>query len=323
MTGLDIRNLSVTLSRDGESFRAVDGISLHISPGETLALVGESGSGKSVTALAVMRLLPTRNARAEADAVSLDGLDLPGLSESDMRRVRGDRISMVFQEPMTSLNPVLTVGEQIVEVLSAHRSLSRAEARRQAVDLCRMVRIPDAESKVDAFPHQLSGGMRQRVVIAIALACRPEILIADEPTTALDTTIQAQVLRLMRELQREVGTGILLITHNLGVVAQMADRVAVLYAGRVVEQAGVRELFARPRHPYTRGLMRAMPRPGAFGRLAELPGGVPDPLHRPTGCVFHDRCDQVAARCAAERPDLTEAANGHAVACFAPERAAP
>ena len=207
MSGLDIRNLSVTLSRDGESFRAVDGISLHISPGETLALVGESGSGKSVTALAVMRLLPTRNARAEADAVSLDGLDLPGLSESDMRRVRGDRISMVFQEPMTSLNPVLTVGEQIVEVLSAHRSLSRAEARRQAVDLCRMVRIPDAESKVDAFPHQLSGGMRQRVVIAIALACRPEILIADEPTTALDTTIQAQVLRLMRELQREVGDG--------------------------------------------------------------------------------------------------------------------
>jgi oligopeptide/dipeptide ABC transporter ATP-binding protein len=317
---LVIEDLDVTLTRDGERFHAVQGLSLTVEPGKTTALVGESGSGKSVTALAVMRLLPALGASLVARTLRLGDTDLAALSEREMQTVRGNRVSMVFQEPMTSLNPVLTIGEQIVEVLRAHRPMSRAQAWQQAIELCRRVRIPDAERKVADYPHRLSGGMRQRVVIAIALACEPDILIADEPTTALDTTIQAQVLRLLRDLQREHDTGILLITHNLGVVAQAADRVAVMYAGRTVEHADVRDLFRRPLHPYTQGLLRAMPVPGESGRLQEIPGTVPDPRHRPSGCAFRDRCPLAIAQCAEQRPPMLELAPGHAVACFVAQR---
>jgi oligopeptide/dipeptide ABC transporter ATP-binding protein len=313
---LVVEDLEVTLTRNGERFRAVEGLSLAVERGKTLALVGESGSGKSVTALAIMRLLPPIGASLAARTLRLDDTDLTRLTEREMQKVRGNRISMVFQEPMTSLNPVLTIGEQIVEVLQAHRPLSRAQAWAKAVELCKQVRIPDAERKVDDYPHRLSGGMRQRVVIAIALACEPDILIADEPTTALDTTVQAQVLRLLRDLQRERDTGVLLITHNLGVVAQTADRVAVMYAGRTVEHADVRDLFRAPRHPYTQGLLRAMPVAGESGRLAEIPGSVPDPRHRPSGCAFHDRCPRAVVRCRSERPEMVELAPRHSVACF-------
>ncbi|MDB5818888.1 MAG: Oligopeptide/dipeptide transporter, ATP-binding protein-like [Rhizobacter sp.] len=319
---LVIDDLDVTLTRNGERFNAVEGLSLTVERGRTTALVGESGSGKSVTALAVMRLLPPIGASFSARTLRLGDTDLAALTEREMQKIRGNRISMVFQEPMTSLNPVLTIGEQIVEVLRAHQPLGHAQAWAKAIELCRRVRIPDAERKVADYPHRLSGGMRQRVVIAIALACEPDILIADEPTTALDTTIQAQVLRLLRDLQREHDTGILLITHNLGVVAQAADRVVVMYAGRTVEEADVRDLFKRPLHPYTQGLLRAMPVPGRSGRLQEIPGTVPDPRHRPSGCAFHDRCPRAIAQCRLERPEMVELAPRHAVACFVAQKEA-
>jgi peptide/nickel transport system ATP-binding protein len=322
MAALDIQDLNVTLTRDGQRFLAVEGVTLAVERGQTLALVGESGSGKSVTALAIMRLLPPRGASLAAKKLSLDGIDLMALPEREMRRIRGNRISMVFQEPMTSLNPVLTIGEQIVEVLREHEDLTHAQAWERAIALCKRVRIPDAERKVKDYPHRLSGGMRQRVVIAIALACQPDILIADEPTTALDTTIQAQVLRLLRELQRESNAGVLLITHNLGVVAQVADRVAVMYAGRTVEHAAVRDLFRKPLHPYTQGLLRAMPVPGSTGRLVEIPGSVPDPRHRPAGCAFNDRCPRAIDLCREARPDMVELAPGHSVACFVAQKEA-
>jgi peptide/nickel transport system ATP-binding protein len=316
MKGLDVQGLHVEFARGGARYDAVAGIDLAVAPGETLALVGESGSGKSVTALAIMRLLPEEGATARATRLHLDGEALLELPERAMRRIRGRRISMVFQEPMTSLNPVLTVGEQIVEALREHIPMSRGKAWDQAVALLERVRIPDAAAKARDYPHRLSGGMRQRVVIAIALACRPDILIADEPTTALDVTIQAQVLRLIRELQRELGTGVLLITHNLGVVAQTADRVAVMYAGLVVETAPVRDLFRAPLHPYTRGLVAALPRAEDDGPLSEMPGAVPDPRHRPPGCPFAPRCPLAMPRCEAERPVLETLAPGHRVACW-------
>jgi peptide/nickel transport system ATP-binding protein len=312
-------------TRDGV-VRAVDGVSFTIRPGETLALVGESGCGKSVTSLSVMRLIASPG-RVVSGAIRFDGRDLLALSEPEMRKVRGNDISMVFQEPMTSLNPVLTVGGQIAETLVLHRGLGRAAAAARAIEMLRLVNIPEPARRAAEYPHQMSGGMRQRVMIAMALACDPKLLIADEPTTALDVTIQAQILDLMRALQAKTGAAILLITHDLGVVAEMAQRVVVMYAGRKVEEAPVLELFARPRHPYTRGLMSSMPRlgsaHGARKRLQEIPGVVPSLREPIAGCAFATRCPYAVERCRTETPALETKAEGHAVACWEADRLPP
>jgi peptide/nickel transport system ATP-binding protein len=310
-------------TRDGV-VRAVDGVSFSIQPGETLALVGESGCGKSVTSLSIMRLIASPPGRVVSGSIRFNGRDLLALSEPDMRKVRGNEISMIFQEPMTSLNPVLTIGRQIAESLVLHRSMSRADAMARAVELLRLVNIPEPTRRAAEYPHQMSGGMRQRVMIAMALACDPKLLIADEPTTALDVTIQAQILDLMRELQAKTGTAILLITHDLGVVAEMAQRVVVMYAGRKVEEAPVGELFARPRHPYTRGLMNSMPRlgagHGARQRLQEIPGMVPSLREPLAGCAFAARCTHAVDRCRAGVPAFELKAAGHSVACWEADR---
>jgi peptide/nickel transport system ATP-binding protein len=307
--------------------RAVDGVSFAIQPGETLALVGESGCGKSVTSLSIMRLIASPPGRVVSGAVRFNGRDLLRLSEPEMRKVRGNEISMIFQEPMTSLNPVLTIGRQIAETLVLHRAMSRADAMARAVELLRLVHIPEPARRAAEYPHQMSGGMRQRVMIAMALACDPKLLIADEPTTALDVTIQAQILDLMRELQAKTGAAILLITHDLGVVAEMAQRVVVMYAGRKVEEAPVGELFARPRHPYTRGLMNSMPRLGAShgarDRLQEIPGMVPSLREPLVGCAFAARCAYAVEGCRAEVPAFEPKAPGHAVACWEADRLPP
>jgi peptide/nickel transport system ATP-binding protein len=306
-------------TRDGV-VRAVDGVSFSIEPGETLALVGESGCGKSVTSLSIMRLIASPPGRVVGGSVRFDGRDLLGLTEPEMRKVRGNDISMIFQEPMTSLNPVLTIGRQIAESLVLHRSMTRGDAMARAIELLRLVNIPEPARRAGEYPHQMSGGMRQRVMIAMALACDPKLLIADEPTTALDVTIQAQILDLMRELQAKTGTAILLITHDLGVVAEMAQRVVVMYAGRKVEEADVLDLFERPLHPYTRALMLSMPAMNTrSARLAEIPGMVPAPHELGVGCAFAARCPYAQARCRAETPRLTAQGNGHIVACFAVE----
>ncbi len=300
----------------------VDGVSLTLAQGETLAIVGESGSGKSVTAMSILRVLPEPPARIAAGEVLLEGRDLLKLDEDAMRAVRGHQISMIFQEPMTSLNPVMTIGDQIIEALCEHRDISKAEAFDEAVALLERVRIPDAKRRVLEYPHRLSGGMRQRVMIAMALACRPQILIADEPTTALDVTVQAQILTLLAKLQAEFGMGILLITHNLGVVARVAQRVMVMYAGRVVEEAPVGPLFKDPLHPYTEGLLGATPRmhvdaeEGARQRLVDIPGTVPLPDKLPSGCAFAPRCPKAFERCRVERPELLPTRDGRKTACF-------
>src|SRR5712672_1578798 len=292
---LDIADLRTWFfTRDGV-VRAVDGVSFHVIPGETLAIVGESGCGKSVTALSILRLIPSPPGRIVSGAIRFAGRDLLGLSEAEMRDVRGNEISMIFQEPMTSLNPVLTIGHQIAETLTLHQGLDRRAALDKAVDMLRLVHIPEAQRRIAEYPHQLSGGMRQRVMIAMALACNPKLLIADEPTTALDVTIQAQILDLMRDLKTRLGSAIMLITHDLGVIAEMAQRVVVMYAGRKVEEAPVNELFRSPRHPYTQGLLGAVPKlgsslTGAARRLAEIPGQVPSLKARIEGCVFAGRC---------------------------------
>jgi peptide/nickel transport system ATP-binding protein len=313
-------------TRDGV-VRAVDGVSFSIQPGETLALVGESGCGKSVTSLSIMRLIASPPGRVVAGAVRFNGRDLLGLGEAAMRRVRGNEISMIFQEPMTSLNPVLTIGRQIAETLVLHRAMARGDAMARAVELLRLVNIPEPARRAAEYPHQMSGGMRQRVMIAMALACDPKLLIADEPTTALDVTIQAQILDLMRELQAKTGAAILLITHDLGVVAEMAQRVVVMYAGRKVEEAPVEELFARPRHPYTRGLMNSMPRlgagHGARTRLQEIPGMVPSLREPIAGCAFASRCAYAVDACRGGAPALEARAEGHHVACWEAERLPP
>src|SRR5947209_8521309 len=289
-------------TRDGV-VRAVDGVSFSVARGETLAIVGESGCGKSVTSLSILRLIASPPGRTVEGSVVFEGRDLLELSEAEMRKIRGDAISMIFQEPMTSLNPVLTIGHQIAEVLMLHRGLSDEEATRRAVEMLRLVRMPEPERRVTQYPHQLSGGMRQRVMIAMALACHPRLLIADEPTTALDVTIQAQILDLMRELKTRTGAAIVLITHDLGVVAEMAQRVVVMYAGRKVEEAPVAALFARPRHPYTRGLLESIPRLGATAegeartRLTEIAGMVPSLCEPITGCAFAPRCSYATLRC--------------------------
>ena len=310
---LEIDNLHTHFfTRDGV-VRAVEGLSLSVQPGELVGIVGESGCGKSVTALSTMRLIPERNGRIVQGSIRFEGQDLAALSEAQMRQVRGNRIAMVFQEPMTSLNPVHTVGDQIAEAVRIHQKLPPAKAAERAIEMLRRVRIPDAERRVGSYPHEFSGGMRQRVMIAMALSCEPRLLIADEPTTALDVTIQAQILRLMLELQARSGAAVLLITHDLGVIAETAQRVVVMYAGRKVEEAAVEPLFDRPLHPYTRGLMASIRR-GRQGarqsRLAEIPGIVPS-LREPApgvsavqGCAFADRCGYAVERCRREAPPL-------------------
>ena len=310
-------------TRDGV-VRAVDGVSFAVYPGETLAVVGESGCGKSVTSLSILRLIASPPGRVVGGRVMFEGRDLLGLPEREMRDLRGNQISMIFQEPMTSLNPVLTIGRQIAEALILHRGMSRAEALARAVEMLRLVEIPEPERRVGEYPHQLSGGMRQRVMIAMALACNPRLLIADEPTTALDVTIQAQILDLMRALKDKTGAAIVLITHDLGVVAEMAQRVVVMYAGRIVEEAPVDLLFARPRHPYTRGLLSSIPRlgQGAAGRrrLAEIPGVVPSLKEEARGCLFAARCAHATERCRRDAPALEGKGGGHWVACWEADR---
>jgi peptide/nickel transport system ATP-binding protein len=312
-------------TRDGV-VRAVDGVSFRVAPGETLAVVGESGCGKSVTSLSILRLIQSPPGRIVGGRVMFEGRDLLRLSEEEMRSVRGNAIAMIFQEPMTSLNPALTIGKQIAESLIVHRGLSSEQAAAKSVEMLRKVRMSEPERRVRQYPHELSGGMRQRVMIAMALACGPRLLIADEPTTALDVTIQAQILDLMRELARETRASIVLITHDLGVVAEMADRVAVMYAGRKVEEAPVDELFARPRHPYTCGLLGSMPHLGGSlsddggKRLVEIPGVVPSLKNARVGCAFAPRCSSATERCVQETPQLSLQGPDHRAACWNPAK---
>jgi oligopeptide/dipeptide ABC transporter ATP-binding protein len=314
---LRLENLRTWFHTDDAVVRAVDGVSYHVDAGETLAVVGESGSGKSVTALSILRLIPQPPGRIEDGRVLFKGRDLLTVSEAEMRRIRGAEISMIFQEPMTSLNPVFTCGEQIIEAVMLHDRVDRRTARRRAIEMLELVGIPSPEQRVDEYPHQLSGGMRQRVMIAMALACRPSVLIADEPTTALDVTIQAQILDLLRRLQRELGMAIILITHDLGVVAEMAHRVAVMYAGQVVEYADVRSLFKRPLHPYTAGLLASLPRLGVErDSLPVIPGSVPNPAHFPRGCRFHPRCPVMVAPLCLDHPDLMQIEPGRYSRCW-------
>jgi peptide/nickel transport system ATP-binding protein len=314
-------------TRDGV-VRAVDGVSLTVQPGETLAVVGESGCGKSVTCLSVMRLIASPPGRIVDGAIRFAGADLLTLPERDMRALRGNEISMIFQEPMTSLNPVLSIGRQIGETLILHQGLAARAAQTRAVEMLRLVGIPEPARRLRQYPHEFSGGMRQRVMIAMALACNPKLLIADEPTTALDVTVQAQILDLMRKLKAETGTAIILITHSLGVVAEMAQRVVVMYAGKKVEEASVDALFERPRHPYTRALLASLPRLGASlrgngsVRLAEIPGVVPSLKEDIAGCIFAPRCAHATARCREAYPPLDEKGSGHWVACWESDRIA-
>jgi peptide/nickel transport system ATP-binding protein len=324
---LEVRDLATHFfTRDGV-VRAVDGVSFDLAAGETLGIVGESGCGKSVTALSILRLIAPETGRIVAGSVRFDGRELTALSDEDMRSIRGHKISMIFQEPMTSLNPVLTIGTQIAENVVRHWGVSWRAGLDRAHEMLDLVKLSDARRRLDEYPHQLSGGMRQRVMIAIALSCNPRVLIADEPTTALDVTIQAQILDLMLELKEKLGTAVILITHDLGVVAETAQRVIVMYAGRKVEEAPIDALFARPIHPYTRGLMRAIPQldtdaemAGRRPRLHEIPGIVPA-LTRPIpGCAFSPRCGFVTPRCHVERPPLAELEAGHAAACWEARR---
>jgi peptide/nickel transport system ATP-binding protein len=302
--------------RDGE-VRAVDGVAFDIDDGRTVGLVGESGCGKSVTALSIIQLLPKGTGRIVGGEIQFQGKDLARLGNDEMRRIRGNEISMIFQEPMTSLNPVMTVGDQIAETVRLHQGASRAEARERALEMLSLVKIAEPRRRIDNFPHQFSGGQRQRVMIAMALACTPKLLIADEPTTALDVTIQAQILELIGELRQRLGMSVLLITHDLGIVAERADKVAVMYAGKIVESAKPEVIFTRPKHPYTIGLLNSMPgRRAPKTRLEAIPGMVPNPLNWPTGCRFRDRCARADARCAQTQPPLVEMEKQHRVACF-------
>jgi peptide/nickel transport system ATP-binding protein len=323
-TVLDVKGLQTVFFTNSGLFRAVEDVSLTVRRGETLAIVGESGCGKSVTALSIMRLVPDPPGRIVGGSVVLEGTDLLALDESEMRKIRGNRISMIFQEPMTSLNPVMRIGDQITEAVRLHRTMTRKEAWTQAVEMLRLVRIPVPERRALEYPHQLSGGMRQRAMIAMALACNPKVLIADEPTTALDVTIQAQILSIILDLQRKLGTAVILITHDLGVVAETAQRVIVMYAGRKVEEASVDDLFAHPQHPYTRGLMASIPRlavmqgadDAAPERLQEIPGMVPALSDLPPGCIFAPRCAYAQDRCLQAFPDYEEKRPQHWAACW-------
>ncbi len=313
---LSIEGLVTTFRMRSGSGNAVQDVTLEIGRGETVGLVGESGCGKSMTAMSVMGLLPD-TAKITAGKISLSGEDLTKFTRKQMLRITGDRISMIFQEPMTSLNPVKTVGHQVREAILLHQKLSRAEAKARVIDIFQKVGIPEPERRYGQYPHQLSGGLRQRVMIGMAMVCSPDLLIADEPTTALDVTIEAQILRLMQALQRDQGTSILMITHNLGVVAEICDRVYVMYAGQVVEQADVHQLFKHPAHPYTEGLLMSLPRiRNNRERLTSIRGMVPSLSSMPSGCRFSPRCDKACDRCRAEAPKLTDLGNGHFARCF-------
>ncbi|MBM9594770.1 ABC transporter ATP-binding protein [Roseitranquillus sediminis] len=316
---LSVRNLRTHFVGEEETVCAVDGLSIDIRRGETLALVGESGSGKSVASLSIMRLLDPASGRVAADEIVFEGEDLLAKSEAEMRAIRGNEIAMIFQEPMTSLNPVYTVGEQIAEAVRLHQDASPKVALRRAAEMLDLVGIPEAAKRVHVFPHEMSGGMRQRVMIAMALCCNPKLLIADEPTTALDVTIQAQILELMRTLQQQIGMSILFITHDLGVVAEIADRVVVMYAGRAVEDAPVEAIFEQPRMPYTQGLLRSVPRVDRFADEQEplyaIPGSIPSPSRLPKGCSFHPRCPHAAEICRRSVPELERVAQDHHVRC--------
>jgi len=314
---LSVEDLETRFYTDGGVVKAVDGVSYKIRRGRTLGVVGESGCGKSVTALSIMRLIPDPPGRIVGGRILLDGEDLVQAPMSRMRKIRGKDIGMIFQEPMTSLNPVFTVGYQIMEPATLHLGVKPAEARRLAIEVLKKVGIPSPERRVDEYPHQLSGGMRQRVMIAMSLVCNPRLLIADEPTTALDVTIQAQILDLIRKLQAELGMSVLMITHDLGVVAEISHEVAVMYAGKVVEYADVETLYADPKHPYTIGLFHARPKLGAHKtRLTTISGEVPNPLEFPTGCKFHPRCPYAMERCKVEEPPPTDLGGGHSASCW-------
>ncbi len=318
---LQVENLQVEFKTRRGTALVLNGVDFEIRRGETLCVVGESGCGKSMTALALLRLIPQPPGRIRAGRVMFQGEDLVQASEARMREVRGNRISMIFQEPMTSLNPVYTVGDQIGESLRLHAGLDAKQARERSIEMLRQVGIPAPERRVDEYPHQMSGGMRQRVMIAMALACRPDILIADEPTTALDVTVQAQIFDLLRELQRDKGTAIVMITHDMGAVAEMADRVMVMYAGRVIEQGTVEQVLSHPGHPYTQGLIECLPELGSSRHaerteLTEIAGVVPSIWELGSGCAFRERCPHAMARCASEVPPMIETGAGHGVACW-------
>jgi len=316
---LEVKNLKTYFDTDEGTVKAVDGVSFHLDRGETLAVVGESGSGKSVMSLSMMRLIPTPPGRIAGGEILFEGEDLVKKSEREMRRIRGNDISMIFQEPMTSLNPVYTVGDQIAEAIVLHQGKSKRQAMVLAAEMLDLVGIPEPGKRVKNYPHQMSGGMRQRVMIAMALSCGPKLLIADEPTTALDVTIQAQILDLMRKLQDEIGMSILFITHDLGVVAEVADRAVVMYAGRAVEEAHVNDIFADPKMPYTLGLLNSIPRVDRAAvhqeRLQAIPGNVPNPLNLPEGCAFHPRCRFAQEKCKIAIPELENTGGGHMVRC--------
>jgi oligopeptide/dipeptide ABC transporter ATP-binding protein len=316
---LNVDTLSVSFGTDTGRASVVEEISFAIHSGETVGLVGESGCGKSVTAMSIMRLNPSPPSRVDSGRILFRGNDLLGLSNSEMRAIRGDRIGMVFQEPMTSLNPTFSIGYQIAEVFRIHRRMGASEARRESIEILGMVGIGAAERRLHQYPHELSGGLRQRAMIAMALACRPDLLIADEPTTALDVTVQAQILDLLRRLQTEMGMSVLLISHDLGIVAEVCERVLVMYAGCIVERASVAELFRHPRHPYTIGLLSSSPRLGRRrSKLPTIPGMVLAPDRRGSGCYFADRCARVEERCRTETPTVTTVGNEHGVACWNP-----
>ncbi len=314
---LKIEELRTYFHLEDGVVKSVDGVSYEVNAGEVLGVVGESGCGKSVTALSILRLIQSPPGRIESGKILFDGQDLTKISEREMRALRGNDISMIFQEPMTALNPVFTVGQQVIEAAVLHQGLSKREARRKAIEMFDKVGIPSPETRVDDYPHQLSGGMKQRCMIAMALICRPKLLIADEPTTALDVTIQAQILDLLRGLQKDLGMAVILITHDLGVVAEMADDVVVMYAGRIVEHADVKTVFSNPKHPYTRGLFESLPVMGEKKeRLSVIPGNVPNPLHLPTGCKFHPRCKEKFDRCTTEDPVLLDVEPDHQASCL-------
>jgi len=317
---IDVKSLHVRFKTENGVVHAVNGVDFSIGKGESFCLVGESGCGKSVTALSVMGLLPETSSWVEGGEIMFMGENLLDKSKPEMRHIRGNKISMIFQEPMTSLNPVYKIGEQIMEALLAHSEISRKDAARKSVQMLESVRIPDPEKRFNEYPHCLSGGMRQRVMIAMALICQPELLIADEPTTALDVTIQAQILRLINDLQGESGTALLLITHDLGVVAEIADKVAVMYTGMIVESAPVKDLYKTPLHPYTRGLIKSIPHIDApLGTKRKLPvieGSVPSLVNLPSGCTFKERCPSAVEKCAYEIPPMIEKDNTHKVRCW-------
>lgn len=316
-TVLEVKNLKTHFFTEEGTAKAVDGVSFHLKKGETLGIVGESGCGKSMTSLSILRLIPTPPGKIVDGEILLNNENIIAMDNEQLRKVRGNKISMIFQEPMTSLNPVLTVGEQIAESLRLHQNLSRKEAWHKAVEMLELVGIPAPEKRAKQEPYQLSGGMRQRVMIAMALACNPEVLIADEPTTALDVTIQAQILEILKELQQKLGMSIIFITHDLGVVAEMCDKVAVMYAGQIIEEGSAESIFEGPLHPYTNGLIDSIPKlHGDQEDLATIEGSVPSPYHYPVGCRFAERCQFAAAICRTKQPDLVQMGEDRTVRCF-------